>query len=84
MRAIIREMRRAPVRIATSIAAIALAIAAIGVFAVPGVAENSLRDIAAEDHRVRVGVVLLHQRVDQIVALQPVAVEDQAAAVAVG
>ena len=34
MTATLREMRRAPVRIAVSIAAVALAIAAIGVFAI--------------------------------------------------
>lgn len=56
MRSLFREMRRAPVRIATSIAAIALAIAAIGVFAVPGVAENSLRDIAAEDRLTHINL----------------------------
>ena len=56
MRAILREMRRAPVRIATSIAAIALAIAAIGVFAVPGVAESSLREIAADDRLTHINL----------------------------
>ncbi|MGI9616234.1 MAG: ABC transporter permease [Acidimicrobiales bacterium] len=56
MRAVLREMRRAPVRIATSIVAIALAIAAIGVFAVPGVAENSLRNIAAEDRLTHINL----------------------------
>lgn len=45
----IRDMKRAPIRIATSIMAVALAIAAIGVFAVPGVAESSVRAIAAQD-----------------------------------
>ena len=49
MRATLRGMRRAPVRIAVSIVAIALAIGAIGVFAVPGVAERSLQDIASKD-----------------------------------
>ena len=54
MRATIREMRRAPVRVAASVLAIALAIAAIGVFAVPGVSEQSLRTIAAEDRLTHV------------------------------
>lgn len=49
MRATVRDMRRAPARVAASVAAIALAIAAIGVFAVPVVAEESLREIAAGD-----------------------------------
>ena len=56
MRATFREMRRAPVRIAASITAIALAIAAIGIFAVPGVAENTLRDIAAEDRLTHINI----------------------------
>ena len=49
LRATARDMRRAPVRIAASVLAIALAIAAIGVFAVPGVAESSVRSIADQD-----------------------------------
>ncbi len=50
MRGTIRDMRRAPARIAASILAIALAMAAIGVFAVPGVSESSVRTIAAADN----------------------------------
>jgi len=48
-RSTLRDARRAPVRVAASILAIALAIAAIGVFAVPGVSNSALREIAAED-----------------------------------
>ncbi|MEM7096412.1 MAG: ABC transporter permease [Actinomycetota bacterium] len=50
MIAVFRQMRRAPVRVAASVMAIALAIAAIGVFAVPGVGSQTLESIAAEDN----------------------------------
>ncbi len=49
MNSTFRLMRRAPARVAASVAAIALALAAMGVFAIPGVAEQSLRSIAADD-----------------------------------
>jgi putative ABC transport system permease protein len=49
MSAPIRTLRRAPARIIASVLAIALAIGAIGVFAVPDVAVDSLREAAAED-----------------------------------
>lgn len=49
MRQFLSELRRAPVRILTSIAALALAIGAIGVFAIPTVATSSLRDAAERD-----------------------------------
>jgi putative ABC transport system permease protein len=39
----LREIRRAPVRIVTSIVALALAVGAIGVFAIPSVASDSVR-----------------------------------------
>ncbi len=43
MRQIFREIRRAPARILTSVFALALAVGAIGVFAIPSVASSSLR-----------------------------------------
>ncbi|MCO5322276.1 MAG: ABC transporter permease [Microthrixaceae bacterium] len=49
MRSALREMRRAPLRVAASTLAIALAIAAMGIFAIPSMASNTLRDIAAAD-----------------------------------
>ena len=44
-----REVRRAPARIFTSVFALALAIGAIGVFAIPTVSTSSLRDAAERD-----------------------------------
>ena len=44
-----REVRRAPARILTSIFALALAIGAIGVFAIPAVSTSSLRAAAERD-----------------------------------
>lgn len=49
MRTVWLEVRRAPVRIVTSALALALAIGAIGVLAVPTVSTASLRDAAARD-----------------------------------
>ena len=49
MRRIMRELRRAPARIITTVAALALAVGAIGVFAIPAVASSSLRDAAEHD-----------------------------------
>ena len=45
----LREVRRAPVRIMTSVFALALAVGAIGVFAIPTVSTSSLRDAAERD-----------------------------------
>lgn len=44
-----REVRRAPARILTSIFALALAVGAIGVLAIPTVSTSSLRDAAEKD-----------------------------------
>lgn len=44
-----REVRRAPARILTSIFALALAVGAIGVLAIPTVSTSSLRDAADKD-----------------------------------
>ena len=44
-----REVRRAPARILTSIFALALAVGAIGVLAIPTVSTSSLRDAAERD-----------------------------------
>ena len=49
MRAAWRALRRAPGRSAASVLALALAIAAMGVFAVPSVATDALRSVAARD-----------------------------------
>ncbi len=49
IRRLFREIGRAPVRILTSVMALALAIGAIGVLAIPAVSTNSLRDAAEAD-----------------------------------
>lgn len=49
MRRFIREFRRAPARIVTSVFALSLALGAIGVMGVPEVAASSLRDEASAD-----------------------------------
>ena len=54
MRQVLREVRRAPSRIVVSVFALALAIGAIGVFAIPTVASSSLRDAAERDNLAEV------------------------------
>lgn len=49
MRQTYREFRRAPARILTSVFALALALGAIGVFAIPSVSSSSLRDTTGRD-----------------------------------
>jgi len=49
MRQLLREVRRAPMRILTSVFALALAVGAMGVFAIPTVSTSSLRDAAERD-----------------------------------
>lgn len=49
MRSILRQFRRAPGRILASIVALALAIGAIGVLAVPAVSEGTLHDAVGRD-----------------------------------
>ncbi|MEL6893160.1 MAG: FtsX-like permease family protein [Actinomycetota bacterium] len=49
MRRLLREIGRAPVRILTSVLALALAVGAIGVFAIPTVSTSSLREAAERD-----------------------------------
>jgi ABC-type antimicrobial peptide transport system permease subunit len=49
IRRLFRTVRRSPGRILTSVFALALAVAAIGVFAIPTVATSSLRDAAERD-----------------------------------
>ncbi|MEM7286607.1 MAG: ABC transporter permease [Actinomycetota bacterium] len=56
MMGLLRTMRRAPARLLASVVAIALAVGAIGVFAVPGVAAGTLRDLAADDRLAHVAV----------------------------
>ncbi len=53
---LLRTVRRAPARLIASMVAIALAVGAIGVFAVPGVAAGTLRDLAADDRLAHVAV----------------------------
>jgi putative ABC transport system permease protein len=54
MRQVLREIRRAPARIIVSVFALALAIGAIGVFAIPTVASSSLRNAAENDNLAEV------------------------------
>ncbi|MCP3938622.1 MAG: hypothetical protein GY708_25010, partial [Actinomycetia bacterium] len=54
MSSLAQSLRRAPARIIASVLAIALAVGAIGVFAVPDVAANSLRELAVEDRLAHV------------------------------
>lgn len=56
MMGLIRTMGRAPARLLASVVAIALAVGAIGVFAVPGVAAGTLRDLAADDRLAHIAV----------------------------
>ena len=49
MRQTLREIRRAPARIITSVVALALAVGAIGVFAIPSVASDSVRSTVEID-----------------------------------
>lgn len=49
MRQVLRQIGRAPVRILTSVFALALAVGAIGVLAIPTVSTSSLRDAAERD-----------------------------------
>lgn len=49
MRRMLREIRRAPARIVTSVFALALAVGAIGVFAIPAVASSALRTTVDAD-----------------------------------
>ncbi len=49
MRQMLREVGRAPARILTSVFALALAVGAIGVFAIPAVASSSLRASVEDD-----------------------------------
>lgn len=49
MRQALREIRRAPMRILTSVLALALAVGAMGVFAIPTVSTSSLRAAAERD-----------------------------------
>ena len=54
MHQMFREFRRAPARIVTSILALALALGAMGVFAIPTVASSSLRDSVAADRMANI------------------------------
>ena len=54
MRQMFREFKRAPARIVTSILALALALGAMGVFAIPAVASSSLRDSVRADRMANI------------------------------
>lgn len=56
MMGLVRTMRRAPARLLASAVAIALAVGAIGVFAVPGVAAGTLRELVADDRLAHIAV----------------------------
>lgn len=81
MRQSLREFRRAPARIATSVLALALALGAMGVFAIPSVASSSLRDTVDRDRMAQivlrttdsgpVDVAALAASVDGVTAVRP-------------
>ncbi|TFH20591.1 MAG: ABC transporter permease, partial [Acidimicrobiales bacterium] len=54
MRQMFREFKRAPARIITSVLALALALGAMGVFAIPAVASSSLRDSVGADRMANI------------------------------
>ncbi len=54
MRQMFREFKRAPARIVTSVLALALALGAMGVFAIPAVASSSLRDSVGADRMANI------------------------------
>jgi putative ABC transport system permease protein len=54
MRQTFREFKRAPARITTSVLALALALGAMGVFAIPAVASSSLRDTVSRDRMANI------------------------------
>jgi putative ABC transport system permease protein len=56
MRQMFREFKRAPARIVTSILALALALGAMGVFAIPAVAASSLRDSVRADRMANIAL----------------------------
>lgn len=49
MRAVLRQIRRAPARIAASVVALSLAVGAVGVFAIPAVSSGTLHETAERD-----------------------------------
>lgn len=52
----LRQLRRTPVRLAATVGALALSVAALGVLAVPAVSSDSLRALAAEDRLAHLAV----------------------------
>jgi putative ABC transport system permease protein len=85
MRQILREFKRAPARIVTSILALALALGAMGVFAIPAVASSSLRDSVGTDRMANIAIDTTESgEVDVAVAVESVpGVEDALAEVIV-
>jgi len=84
MRAFLRQFRRAPGRILTSVFALALAIGAIGVLAVPAVASSSLSDAVERDGLgdIVVNTTPLDQRqLDEITKLDNVVAAEAQASV---
>ena len=59
MRSIFRQLRAAPARVAATIVSLALALAALGVFAVPGVAWNSAMQMSGGVLRTFTGLLEL-------------------------
>ncbi|MFP5487682.1 MAG: hypothetical protein ACLGHQ_05190, partial [Acidimicrobiia bacterium] len=82
MRSLLRQFRRAPGRIVASIFALALAVGAIGVLAVPTVSEGTLHEAVARDglpDLIMSTTPLDRAQVDAIAALDNIAaVEGQA------
>jgi putative ABC transport system permease protein len=64
---LLRTIRRAPARILVSVLALALAVAAMGVFAIPTVATSSLRDEAEVDRLAHVAMTVSDTGVTDVV-----------------
>ena len=69
MRQAWREFRRAPARIITSVVALALALGAMGVFAIPAVASSSLRDTVASDRMANLTISTTDGGATDVVAI---------------
>jgi hypothetical protein len=73
MKAMLRQFRRAPGRIAASIFALALAIGAIGVLAVPAVSEGTLHEAVGRDGLGDIIVVTSPLAADDLAAVNDLA-----------
>ena len=86
MRSILRQFRRAPGRIIASIFALALAVGAIGVLAIPTVSEGTLHEAVGRDGLADIIVTttpLDDDQVARIAGLPGVAAAEAEAAVAI-